>query len=185
VVIGSFALRHWCLAAALGSMLAAGCGPQAPPSLPTSAPAAGSPSGRVRSEDTTAADAPTPPAAFDVGEIKTAAEYLREPEFAEANTKRGELLSLACAACHSFGAGEKTIVGPNLHGVFGRPAGAVEGFDYSPGLKSSGLVWTPRALEAWLADPASFVADTKMTFSGYRSAEDRRDLIAYLLKATQ
>ena len=77
-------------------------------------------------------------AAFDVGEIKTAAEYLREPEFAAADRKRGQLLSLACAACHSFGAGEKTIVGPNLHGVFGRPAGVLEGFDYSPGLKSSG-----------------------------------------------
>jgi len=99
--------------------------------------------------------------------------------------KRGQLLSLACAACHSFGAGEKTIVGPNLHGVFGRPAGVLEGFDYSPGLKSSGLVWTPRALDAWLVDPASFVAGTKMTFTGYRSADDRRDLIAYLLQATQ
>ncbi len=76
-------------------------------------------------------------------------------------------------------------MGPNLHGVFGRAAGAVEGFDYSPGLRSSGLVWTPRALDAWLADPASFVAGTKMTFTGYRSAEDRRDLIAYLLHATQ
>ena len=95
------------------------------------------------------------------------------------------MLSLACAACHSFGAGEQTIVGPNLHGVFGRAAGAVEGFDYSPALKLSGLVWTPRALDAWLADPGSFVAGTKMTFTGYRSADDRRDLIAYLLRATQ
>ena len=49
----------------------------------------------------------------------------------------------------------------------------------------SGLVWTPRSLEAWLADPAGFVAGTTMAFTGYRSAEDRRDLIAYLLRATQ
>ena len=32
-----------------------------------------------------------------------------------------------------------------------------------------------------LADPARFVAGTTMTFTGYRSPADRRDLIAYLL----
>ena len=135
--------------------------------------AAGSPDGRNHKPTRRRPGPKREPTPFDVGEIKTAAEYLREPEFAAADMKRGQLLSLACAACHSFGAGEKTIVGPNLHGVFGRPAGVLEGFDYSPGLKSSGLVWTPRALDAWLADPASFVAGTKMTFTGYRSAEDR------------
>jgi cytochrome c2 len=29
------------------------------------------------------------------------------------------------------------------------------------------------------------VAGTTMAFAGYRSAEDRRDLIAYLLRATR
>ena len=169
---------------ALSALLVAGCERAAPPTVPTTPPA----SVAAASAQTEAAKAgKTLPrvGAFDVGEIKSAAEYLREPQFAAADLKRGQLLSLACAACHSFGAGDKTIVGPNLHGVFGRPAGAVEGFDYSPALRSSGLVWTPRALDAWLADPASFVAGTKMTFTGYRSAEDRRDLIAYLLHATQ
>ena len=159
-----------------------------------SRPPAQSPGGNAHPETASAADiqphgaaADTRPraAAFDVGEIKSASEYLREPQFAAADLKRGQLLSLACAACHSFGAGEKTIVGPNLHGVFGRAAGSVEGFDYSAALRSSGLVWTPRALDAWLADPGSFVPGTKMTFTGYRSADDRRDLIAYLLEATQ
>jgi cytochrome c2 len=36
-----------------------------------------------------------------------------------------------------------------------------------------------------LNEPASFVAGTKMAFTGYRSPDDRRDLIAYLLRATQ
>jgi len=171
-------------ALALGALLAAGC-----ERAPTSAGAAPEPRETAavgaQSEPARAGDAAPRAAAFDAGEIKSAADYFREPQFAAADLKRGQLLSLACAACHSFGAAEKTIVGPNLHGVFGRAAGAVDGFDYSPGLKSSGLVWTPRALDAWLADPASFVAGTKMTFTGYRSAEDRRDLIAYLLQATQ
>lgn len=172
-----------CAALVLGALLAAGCEHAAAPPVPAT-PAAGEAPASADSAPASAAETPRA-AAFDVGEVKSAAAYLREPEFAAADFKRGQLLSLACAACHSFGAGEKTIVGPNLHSVFGRPAGAVEGFDYSPALRSSGLVWTPRALDAWLADPASFVAGTKMTFTGYRSAADRRDLIAYLLEATQ
>jgi cytochrome c len=125
------------------------------------------------------------PVGFDPGPVRTAAEYLSEPEFAAADMARGELLGLACAACHKFGEAEGTLIGPNLHGVFGRPAGGVVGFEYSPALLQSGVVWTPRSLEAWLADPAGFVVGTTMPFTGYRSAVDRRDLIAYLLHATQ
>ena len=169
-------------ALALGVLLAAGCERTSAPPVPATPPATESPAASAQPEP--AAGAPSV-AAFDVGEIKSAAEYLREPEFAAADLKRGQLLSLACAACHSFGAGEKTIVGPNLHGVFGRRAASVAGFDYSPALAGSGLVWTPVSLEAWLTEPASFVAGTKMAFTGYRSPDDRRDLIAYLLRATQ
>jgi cytochrome c len=161
--------RRASLAAVLGTLLAAcGGGPErgAEPAAATGAP-------EVRA------------AGFDSGPVKTAAEYLLEPSFAGADVARGELLGLACAACHKFGAGEGTLIGPNLHGVFGRPAGTVAGFEYSPALLASGLVWTPRSLEAWLEDPAGFVAGTTMPFTGYRSATDRRDLIAYLLQATQ
>lgn len=124
-------------------------------------------------------------AEFDPGPVKTAAEYLAEPELAGADLARGEVLGFACAACHRFRADEGTLIGPHLQGVFGRTAGSVPGFNYSPALAASGLVWTPRSLEAWLANPASFVAGTTMAFTGYRSAEDRRDLIAFLLRATQ
>jgi cytochrome c len=122
--------------------------------------------------------------AFDVGEIKPAAEYIKEPRFASADRERGELLALACAACHTFGAGERHNIGPNLHGVFGRRAATVRDFAYSPALRESGLVWTPRALEAWLAEPTRFVPGTTMAFAGYRDEADRTALIAYLLNAT-
>jgi cytochrome c len=141
--------------------------------------------------DPVAGAAPQPPASpparaaeFDPGPIKTAAEYLAEPELAAANAARGEVLAFACAACHQF-RDEVTLIGPHLRGVFGRPAASIEGFAYSPALRQSGLVWTPRSIEAWLADPSGFVAGTTMAFTGYRSAEDRRDLIAFLLRATQ
>lgn len=133
----------------------------------------------------TAASAAREAVPFDPGPVRTAAEYLAGPDFAAADVARGQLLSFACAACHTFGAAGGTLIGPNLHGVFGRRAASVAGFDYSPALASSGLVWTPVSLEAWLREPASFVVGTKMAFTGYRSPDDRRDLIAYLLHATQ
>ena len=131
------------------------------------------------------APAPVRAAGFDPGPVKSVAEYLLEPELAGADVARGELLGLACAACHKFRADQGTLIGPHLQGVFGRRAASVEGFNYSPALRESGLVWTPRSLEAWLANPAGFVEGTTMPFTGYRSAEDRRDLIAYLLRVTQ
>jgi cytochrome c len=146
----------------------------------TSAPPVSTPSAPVA-----AASAAPQAAQFDPGPVRTAAEYLADPKFASADVSRGQLLSFACAACHTFAATGGTLIGPNLHGVFGRRAASVAGFDYSPALGSSGLVWTPVSLEAWLNEPAGFVAGTKMAFTGYRSPDDRRDLIAYLLRATQ
>ena len=144
----------------------------------------GAPSASVGAEPAPPANTAVRAAELDPGPIKTAAEYLAEPELATADAARGELLGFACAACHQFRE-EETLIGPHLRGVFGRRAASIEGFQYSPALRQSGLVWTPRSLEAWLADPAGFVEGTTMAFTGYRSAEDRRDLIAYLLRATQ
>ncbi|MEO8466720.1 MAG: c-type cytochrome [Gammaproteobacteria bacterium] len=158
---------------ALAVLSLAACDTSAPPASETSLAAAVVPSSAPRA---------TP---FDPGPIRTAAEYLADPAFVSADPSRGQLLSYACAACHTFGVGGGTLIGPNLHAVFGRRAAAVAGFDYSPALLGSGLVWTPVSLEAWLNEPGSFVVGTKMAFTGYRSPDDRRDLIAYLLRATQ
>jgi cytochrome c len=168
-VVNAGRRRGWALALVLTAGVAA-CEPRRPPTVSPAQPA-GSGGGLA--------------AGFDAGPVRTAAEYLAEPRFAAADLARGELLSLACAACHTLRADQGALVGPNLHGVFGRPAAALPGFAYSPALEATDLVWTPVALEAWLAEPAGFVVGTSMAFSGYRSAEDRRDLIAYLLRATQ
>ncbi len=122
---------------------------------------------------------------FDVGPIMSAQAYLEDPEYADADLKRGELLSLACIACHTLDAGQGHGLGPNLSGIFGATAAEQSGFEYSQALADTQLVWTPRALDAWLAAPASFVPGTSMVFAGYSASEDRRDLIAYLLHATQ
>jgi len=104
--------------------------------------------------------------------------------YASADLARGEVLSYACRACHGLGAGEESPIGPSLSGVFGRRAASVAGFEYSPALRASEIVWTPEALDAWLAQPADFLPGNNMAFTGFHSADDRRDLIAYLLAQT-
>ncbi len=118
------------------------------------------------------------------GEIKTPAEYLREPQFADADRARGELLSLACQACHTLGEGQAELLGPNLFGVFGRVSAGMEDYEYSPVLRAADIVWTPAALDAWLANPDEFLPGNDMAFAGYSAATDRRDLIAFLLHKT-
>jgi cytochrome c len=81
-----------------------------------------------------------------------------------------------CTGCHALDADRE---GPRLKGVFGRKAGSVAGFNYSAGLKNSGVTWNDATLEKWLSDPDLVVKDNNMSI-GVPKAEERRDLIAYL-----
>jgi cytochrome c len=108
------------------------------------------------------------------------------PATAAGDPKRGERLFQRCYACHSVNPADKDLPGPNLHAVIGRPAGSVPGFDYSPAFRArarQGLVWSEPQLEAFLADPQALIPKNRMSFFGLKSAEDRRDLIAYLKKS--
>jgi len=120
----------------------------------------------------------------DTGPVESPAQYLAEPAFANADFERGELLSLACIACHTLRPGGDAMLGPNLGGIIGQPAASRPDFEYSPALAASGLTWTPPVLDAWLAAPTALVPGTSMVFAGYASPTDRRDLIAYLLRVT-
>jgi len=95
----------------------------------------------------------------------------------------GEKLFRACAACHKVGDGAKNGTGPALNGVYGHPAGQVEGFRYSNPLVAmaeGGLVWTYESLDAFLADPRGYMKGTRMSYAGMREEADRRAVIAYL-----
>jgi cytochrome c len=75
------------------------------------------------------------------------------------------------------------LVGPPLTNVFGRRAGAVEGFAYSEGLAragADGLIWTLEPLDAYLENPRTIVSKPHMDFPGLPDPQDRADLLAYL-----
>jgi len=90
---------------------------------------------------------------------------------------RGEQLYARCAACHALAYDR---VGPRHCGLLGRRAGGVAGFEYSPAMKRSGLVWNDKTLDRFLADPLKTVPGTTMTYAGVQDPRERADLIAYL-----
>lgn len=97
--------------------------------------------------------------------------------------EKGAAVFKACKSCHQIGEGAKNRVGPLLNGIFGRPAGAIEGFRYSEGLKrenADGLVWTWETLDAYIENPKALVSKTRMNFRGIKDEEKRADLLAYL-----
>ena len=75
--------------------------------------------------------------------------------------------------------------GSSQLGGFGRRAGSLDDFRYSPAMKRSGLTWTPQALATFIADPQKAVPNNRMPFAGVPEAADRDDLIAYLEKAAK
>jgi cytochrome c len=103
---------------------------------------------------------------------------------AAGDAEAGAQVFQTCAACHTLEQGVHRT-GPSLAGVFGRKAGAAEGFHrYSEALRAADLVWREDTLNGFLANPQAFLPGNRMTFRGIDDAQARADLIAYLQAAT-
>ena len=158
-------MKHRATLAAVLILALASCGKPAEPA-PADAP-----------PPTTAAA--EPPADIVSPEIKAQLAALPAP-YNEADYLNGRRTFTQCKSCHVVEAGAGNRVGPNLHGVFGRKAGSVEDFAYSPAVKGSGIVWDETQLDHWLANPQKDLPGNRMTFAGIADPNKRRDVIAYL-----
>jgi cytochrome c len=98
---------------------------------------------------------------------------------AQGDPEKGEKVFNKCKTCHEI-EDEKNKVGPHLVGIFGRPAGSVEGFKYSDAMKSAGVVWEDETITAYLKDPKGYIPGNRMVFPGLRKDEEIADLLAYL-----
>lgn len=97
---------------------------------------------------------------------------------------KGQRVFNRCKACHNLTASNRTRLGPNLDNLFGKKAGGTVGYKYSRALKDAEFIWTENKLDEWLTKPGAFLPGNKMQFAGLRKLQDRKDLIAYLRKAT-
>jgi cytochrome c len=101
---------------------------------------------------------------------------------ASADPAKGEGLTKACAACHTFDSGNANKVGPGLWDIVNRTPGTHADFGYSAAMVEFGKanVWDYEHLDNFLAAPKVVVEGTKMAYAGMKKPEDRANLIAYL-----
>ena len=104
------------------------------------------------------------------------------PAGAAPDALHGEQVYARCLACHALAFDR---VGPRHCGLIGRRAGSVPGFDYSPAMKTSRIVWTDKALDRFLSNPLKTVPGSTMTYDGVADPKDRADLIAYLKRVNE
>src|ERR1700751_2237547 len=86
-------------------------------------------------------------------------------------TRGQALYQSRCTTCHSI---DYNGVGPAHKGLFGRKAGSLADYTYSPALQASTVIWSAQTLDKWLTNPEKFIPGQKMGFM-VPAAKDRAD----------
>jgi cytochrome c len=92
----------------------------------------------------------------------------------------GEKLFAQCRTCHQIGETARNGVGPQLNGLFGRKAGSIEGYSYSPAYKNLDKVWSVENFTVYIKDPRGVTPGTKMVYPGLKDEAKIVDLVAFL-----
>jgi cytochrome c len=93
----------------------------------------------------------------------------------------GERIFAQCRTCHQIGETAKNAIGPNLNGLFGRKAGSVEGYSYSPAYKAlENKIWAEDNFTVYIKDPRGVTPGTKMVYAGLKDETQIANLIAFL-----
>lgn len=134
---------------------------------------------------TPAATVTPAPAPVAAAPVEPGVEFASLPApYNTADYARGKRTFKLCQSCHLTAEGSGNLVGPNLHGLFGREVGSLEGFAYSDALEDADFIWEPHHLDEWLTNPRAYLPGNRMSFAGVRKPEDRLGLIAYLMLET-
>jgi cytochrome c len=89
----------------------------------------------------------------------------------------------ACRTCHTTREGDNRL-GPSLHHVIGRKAGALANYAYSDSMKKADIVWDKSNLDRFIANPDQVVPGHNMKpFGGIASADERTKIVAFLESA--
>ncbi|MBM3646795.1 MAG: cytochrome c family protein [Alphaproteobacteria bacterium] len=112
--------------------------------------------------------------------------FAAPPAWADGDAAKGErVYNTQCKTCHTLDKGGRHLVGPNMHGLFGRKAGTMEGFKFSEAMIASGIVWDDKTIAEYIKDPKGRIPGNTMAFIGLKRQDQIDDVIAYLKKATQ
>jgi cytochrome c len=97
----------------------------------------------------------------------------------------GEKVFIHCRGCHLVGDRKPvfTLAAPHLNELFGRKPGSLpDKWRYSEELIAFGQdkIWDEATLTTFLHDPQGVVKGTKMDFSGLKTDEEIKAVLAYL-----
>ncbi|WP_208349299.1 c-type cytochrome [Pseudaestuariivita rosea] len=120
----------------------------------------------------------------EIGPMQTAdRSFLQDPETMENGERQ---FARKCSICHTLTPGSARRAGPTLHGVFGRKAGTVSDYSYSPTLTNSDIIWDKTTIDALFDEgPDHYIPGSKMPMQRITQQQDRDDLIAFLKRATE